>query len=93
MATFTDRDGDDLMIEPSSDDDGNLFVLSRAGAFISPKKLRELIDKAEAETHPADQANLGLATTRELLAEITARIEVDKATGGGGLDYRTADSS
>jgi len=32
---------------------------------------------------------LGLATTRELLAEISARIEVDGANGGGGLDYRT----
>jgi hypothetical protein len=33
--------------------------------------------------------NLGLATTRELLAEISTRIEVDGASGGGGLDYTT----
>lgn len=33
-----------------------------------------------------DKPNLGLATTRQLLAEITARIEVD-----GQLDYRTVD--
>lgn len=33
-----------------------------------------------------EKANLGLATTRELLAELTARIEVD-----GKLDYRTVD--
>lgn len=33
-----------------------------------------------------EKANLGLATTRELLAELTARIEVD-----GQLDYRTTD--
>lgn len=36
---------------------------------------------------PKLQANLGLATTRELLAELTARIEVD-----GQLDYRTVDA-
>lgn len=36
--------------------------------------------------------NLGLATTRELLAELTARIEIDGYAGGGGLDYRTVDS-
>lgn len=34
-------------------------------------------------------ANLGLATTRELLAELEARIDVDHAMGGGGLDYTT----
>ena len=33
-----------------------------------------------------DDANLGLATTRELLAELSARIEVS-----GGLDCRTVD--
>ena len=33
------------------------------------------------------QPNLGCATTRELLDEIKARIEVD-----GNLDYRTVDS-
>jgi hypothetical protein len=35
------------------------------------------------------QPNLGLATTRELLDELRARIEVDYASGGGGLDYTT----
>ena len=34
-----------------------------------------------------EKANLGLATTRELLDEIKARIEMD-----GQLDYRTVDS-
>jgi len=34
-----------------------------------------------------EKANLGLATTRELLDEIRARIEVDYSNGGGGLDY------
>lgn len=32
---------------------------------------------------------LGLATTRELLDELRARIEVDYFAGGGGLDYTT----
>jgi hypothetical protein len=36
---------------------------------------------------PADRPLLGLATTRELLAEISARIEVH----GPGLEYRTVD--
>jgi hypothetical protein len=40
---------------------------------------------------PCTEPHLGLATTRELLAEISARIEVDGTNGGGGLDYRTAD--
>ena len=35
------------------------------------------------------QANLGWATTRDLLAELSARIEVDGYVGGGGLDYST----
>jgi hypothetical protein len=36
-----------------------------------------------------DDAHLGLATTRELLDELTSRIEVDYHSGGGGLDYTT----
>jgi hypothetical protein len=36
-----------------------------------------------------EKANLGLATTRELLDELRARIEVDYYAGGGGLDYTT----
>jgi hypothetical protein len=36
-----------------------------------------------------EKANLGLATTRELLEEIAARIAVDYYSGGGGLDYST----
>lgn len=35
---------------------------------------------------------LGLATTKQLLDEIAARIEVDGSNGGGGLGYRTVDS-
>lgn len=37
----------------------------------------------------AELPKLGLATTRELLKELTARIETDYAVGGGGLDYST----
>lgn len=44
-----------------------------------------LLVKAEVGPH------LGLATTRELLAELTARIETDFVMGGGGLDYTTVD--
>jgi hypothetical protein len=36
-----------------------------------------------------DKANLGLATTRELLDELRARIEIDYFAGGGGLGYST----
>lgn len=32
---------------------------------------------------------LGLATTRQLVQELQARIETDYASGGGGLDYTT----
>ncbi len=40
----------------------------------------------EAEQHEQyeDGPNLGLATTRQLLDELAARIEVDGANGGGG---------
>lgn len=39
-----------------------------------------------------DEPSLGLATTRQLLDEIRARIEIDHYRDGGGLDYRTADT-
>jgi hypothetical protein len=44
----------------------------------------DIVDEIWAEVA---KPNLGCATTRELLAEITARIEID-----GNLDYRTIDS-
>lgn len=34
-----------------------------------------------------DKANLGYATTAELLDELRARIEIDYFAGGGGLQY------
>jgi hypothetical protein len=43
--------------------------------------------KLEQAHGTCTEAHLGLATTRELLDELTARIEV----GHGGLDYRTVD--
>lgn len=36
---------------------------------------------------PTVTANLGLATTAELLEELRVRIEVDYHSGGGGLSY------
>lgn len=36
-----------------------------------------------------DTPLLGLATTRQLLEELTTRIDVDYLAGGGGLDYTT----
>lgn len=42
-------------------------------------------DKIAEEVKP----NLGLATTRELLKEVAARIEADYYMLGGGLDYST----
>jgi hypothetical protein len=53
-------------------------------------------DEADTAAARADEAarwkkpNLGLATTRELLDEIRARIETD--VSGKGLDYRTLDT-
>jgi hypothetical protein len=39
------------------------------------------------EPSQSEGPNLGLATTRELLEELRARIEIDYYSGGGGLDY------
>lgn len=38
---------------------------------------------------PEDKANLGIATTEELLTELRARIRMDYWNGGGGLQYST----
>lgn len=44
---------------------------------------------SDCNQHP----HLGLASTRELLNEVSARIEVDYITGiPGGLDYTTVDA-
>jgi hypothetical protein len=43
----------------------------------------------EPTRSPGEIANLGLATTHQLLDEIAARIDVDYASGGGGLGYST----
>lgn len=51
---------------------------------------RARAQRAEAEVALLTaEPRLGLATTRQLLDEITARIDVDYAMGGGGLDYST----
>jgi len=44
----------------------------------------DIVDEIWAEVA---KPNLGCATTRELIEEITARIEID-----GNLDYKTVDS-
>ena len=36
-----------------------------------------------------DGPKLGMATTRQLLAEVATRIQVDYYAGGGGLEYST----
>src|SRR6267142_1290898 len=73
--------------------------LTRADALAIRKTAEEEIDKGSGKpilitpqaimslVRQAWEPNLGLATSRELLAEITARIEV----GSTGLDYRTFD--
>jgi hypothetical protein len=48
---------------------------------------QEAVGRAIAGCTPG--ANLGLATTRELLDELRTRIEVDYFAGGGGLEYST----
>lgn len=39
--------------------------------------------------NPPAEPLLGLATTRQLLDELAARIDGDYSNGGGGLDYTT----
>lgn len=69
--------------------DGQWVICGVQGEFYpcDPDVLSQTYERADA---PA-AANLGCASTRELLAELAARIEVDGANGGGGLDYRTVD--
>lgn len=38
---------------------------------------------------PCTEPHLGLATTQQLIDEITTRIKIDYYAGGGGLDYST----
>lgn len=47
------------------------------------------VETAVATPPQCDEPHLGLATTRQLLDEIAARIEMDYYSGGGGLDYTT----
>lgn len=67
--------------------------LEGAGVFRSTEcrqALDSLLDWLRPQVRPdADKPRLGLATTRELLEELRARIEVDYFAGGGGLDYTT----
>ena len=46
-------------------------------------------NKATNPYFKEEVANLGLATTEALLAELRSRIDVDYLNGGGGLYYST----
>jgi len=61
-----------------------LVLGDRLGSTV-PAVVLEYVEDVE----PSAEASLGLATTRQLLTELTARIDVDGASGGGGLDYTT----
>ena len=50
---------------------------------------RILLECAHVIEQLGIKANLGYATTGELLDELRARIEVDYFVGGGGLGYTT----
>jgi hypothetical protein len=55
-----------------------------AHKVVDPDLAMAIIEKVmELDSEPM----LGLATTRQLLRELEARIEVDYYSGGGGLDY------
>lgn len=65
-------------------------ILRRLG--VKPEPRARILVEAQQRSAPAvvsnaDEPLLGLATTRQLLDELRARIEVD-----GKLDYRTVDS-
>lgn len=68
-------------------DDGHITTTSDV-QMVMQEEINEL--RAEIEQRKADKNRpwLGLATTRELLDELRARIEVHAL---GGLDYRTVD--
>lgn len=61
---------------------------SPKGIFDSTRA-KEIGDALVAELNHQERANLGYATTGELLDELSARIDVDYYSGGGGLGYTT----
>ena len=77
-----------LMVRTVGRDDRMFIPVSDLGRdFVCvPEKAEPAVPEP---VKPADEPSLGLATTRQLLAELTARIDVDGANGGGGLDYKT----
>lgn len=64
-----------------------LLKLREAGYEVTDKAAL-LVVRGERD-EAVERPNLGLATTRELLDELRARIEIDYFAGGGGLDYTT----
>lgn len=60
-----------------------------AGVFDSTRA-KAIGDEVVARLRAREnEPRLGCATTRQLLDEITTRIEIDGYNGGSGLDYRT----
>ena len=70
----------------SKDGKGLIYNKTSKLATVNVDVISEAIYQNELQLFKSkkEKANLGLATTRELLEEIKARIEVD-----GQLDYRT----
>lgn len=58
------------------------------GVFQS-ERAKAIGDALLAVIKEQERPLLGLATTRELLDELSTRIEIDYFNGGGGLDYST----
>jgi hypothetical protein len=62
--------------------------LEGAGVF-DDRMAKHVGDQLLAWFQARTGANLGLATTGQLLDEVGTRIEIDYYSGGGGLDYTT----
>ena len=75
IASISDHDGA-YQISFYTDNSGGPNVVKHDGTYFHPEQCRV--------TEPKERANLGLATTAELIAEITARIEVSEL-----LNYKT----
>jgi hypothetical protein len=78
------------------------FIRLHSGKFIKPNgQVGEIgeglmitwfanaIETGRRHPTPDGQANLGLATTMELMQEVMTRIAIDYNNGGGGLNFST----
>ena len=59
------------------------------GGVFDDRAAAHVADQLVDYIRPLIGANLGLATNRQILDELRARIEIDYYSGGGGLDYST----